>query len=76
MLGNYTAIYKGIKLDYSLTSGKKKKLIKHLNVRFKIIKLLIDNTNGILLDFSNILLDLSPQARETKIKIKKGTTSK
>ena len=47
------------------------KWIKDLNVRAETIKILEENTGSMLFDkgLSNIFLDLSPQARETKAKI-------
>ena len=53
------------------------KWIEALNVRLKTIKILEENTGSKILDIacSNILSDISPQARETKEKINKWTTS-
>ena len=55
----------------------KSKWIKDLNVRPETIKLLGENIGSMLLDIglSNIFLDLSPQARETKQKQTNVTTS-
>ena len=49
------------------------KWIKDLNVRPAIIKILEENRGSKISDIacSNILLDISPQARETKEKINK-----
>ena len=49
------------------------KWIKDINVRPETIKLLEENIGSTLFDISlsNIFLDLSPQARETKAKINK-----
>ena len=61
-----------MKLDYFLIPYTEinSKWIKNLNIRLEIIKLLKENIGSKLLDigFSNIYLDLSPQARETKAK--------
>ena len=48
-------------------------MIKELNVRPEIIKLLQENIHSTFFDisFSNIFLDMSPQAEETKAKINK-----
>ena len=48
------------------------KQIRSLNVRPETIKLLEENIRGTLSDLShsNIFLDLSPKAKETKAKIK------
>ena len=65
-----------IRLDYFLTPYTKinSKWIKDLNVRPETIKLPEENIGSILFDvcLSNIFLDPSPQARETKAKINKG----
>lgn len=47
-----------------------------MNARLEMIKLLGKNIGSMIFDFglSNIFLDMSPQARETKEK-KNGTTS-
>ena len=64
-----------MKLDPHLTLYMKinTKWIKGLNLRPETIKLLEENTGSKLFDvtLSNILLDLSPQARATKAKINK-----
>ena len=51
----------------------KNKLKLDLNVRYKTIKLLEENTGSTLfgVDLSNRFLDMYPQARETKVKILK-----
>ena len=60
-----------MKLDQFLTAYTKthSKLIKGLNVRYESIKIL-ENTGLNLFDLScsNVLLDTSPKARETKAK--------
>ena len=69
---NWTATCKRIKLGYSLTphTHKNFKWIKDLNVTHEIIKLLEENIGSTLLDTS-LSMDMSPQARKTKAKIKK-----
>ena len=63
-----------MKPDHILTSHAiiNSKWIKDLSVRHQPIKLLIKNLSGKLSDFafSNILSDISSQARETKEKNK------
>ena len=62
-----------MKLDYFLTPDTKinSKCMKELNVRPETIKLLEENIDRNLfgIGLSNIFLDRSPQARETKAKI-------
>ena len=62
-----------MKLNHYVTSYRKinSKWIKDLNERPQTIKLLEENTYSMLLDIdlSNIFLDMSPQARETKAKL-------
>ena len=64
-----------MKLDYLLTSYTtvNSKWIKDLNVRPQTIKILEENTGSKISDIacSNILSNISPQARETKEKINK-----
>ena len=63
-----------MRLDHLLTPHIRinSKWIKDLNVRSKIIKIIKENIGSKILDIacSNILLDTSPQARETKEKNK------
>ena len=69
---NWTATCKIIKLDHYLTPCTKinSKLIEDLKVRSKTLRPLEEN-RYVLFDLSltNIFLDTSPQARETKVKI-------
>ena len=62
-----------MKLDHYLTPYPKinSKCIKDLNIRHETIKLLEENIGSTLLDISlsNIFLDTSLRARETKAKI-------
>ena len=62
-----------MKLNHYVTSYRKinSKWIKDLNARPQTIKLLEENTCCMLfdIDLSNIFLDMSPQARETKAKL-------
>ena len=64
-----------MKLDHFLTPHRKKnsKWMKDRNVRQKIIRIL-ENTVSDLFDTgcSNFLLDMTPEARETKAKINLG----
>ena len=64
-----------MKLDHLLTSHTRKNSnwIQDLNVRPKTIKILEENIGSKISDIAhgNILLDISPQARETKAKINK-----
>ena len=69
---NWTATCKIIKLNYFITPYINSKWIKDLNVKPETIKLLEENISSMLFDISlsNIFLDVSPQARESKAKIK------
>ena len=64
-----------MKLDHFLTPLTRinSKWIKDLNFRPDAIKIMGENTGSKILDttHSNFLLDISPQARETKEKINK-----
>ena len=65
---------KKAKLDHlTLYTKINSKNIKNLNVRPETIKLLEENMDNMLFDISlsNVFLNMSPQARETKTKIKK-----
>ena len=55
----------------SYTIHKSSKWTKNLNVRPKTIKILIESRGSNFSDIShsNIFLDTSPEARETKVKI-------
>ena len=63
-----------MKLDHLLTVHKRinSKWIKDLNIRPETIKILVENVGSKITDIagSNILPDISPQARETKEKNK------
>ena len=86
-LENWTATHRRMKLDHFLTPYMKinSKWMKDLNVRQEAIENL-ENTDSNHFDFgcSNFLLDMSPEARETKanmnhwdlIKIKSFCTMK
>ena len=76
---NKTAICERMILKHFLTPYTKVNLkcITDLNVRPETTTILEENIGGTLFDISliNAFLDLSPQARETKAKINKWTTS-
>ena len=61
-----------MKLDHFLTSDRKvnSKWIKDLNLRPEIIIIIEENTgsNFFNIDHRNILIDMSPEVRETKAK--------
>ena len=69
---NWTDMCRKMKLDHLLTPHLRtnSKWIKDLNVRPQTIKIAEENTGNKLSDIaqSNILSDVSPQARETKNK--------
>ena len=60
-------------LDHILTPDTKinSKWLKDLNIRQEAIKILEEKTGNSLFDFarSNVLLDTSPEVRETKAKM-------
>ena len=70
---NWTAIYRRMKLDHSLTPYTKinSKWMKDLNVRQESIKILEENTGSNLFNIghSNFFHDMSPKASETKAKM-------
>ena len=74
---NWTATYKRMKLEHSVTPYPKinSKWIKDLNVRSDNIKLLKENIGRILSDInrSNIFLDPPPRVMKIKTKITNGT---
>ena len=73
VLGNWTATCRRMNLDHCPTPHTKinSKWIKDLNVRQEAIKILEEKTGNNLFDLghSNFLLDISPEARETKAKM-------
>ena len=70
---NWTVICGRMKLDHFLTPCTKRnsKWMKDLNVRQKTIKILREKTGTNLFDLghSNFLPDVSPEAREIKVKM-------
>ena len=76
----WTATCKRMKLEHSLTPYTKinSKWIRDLNVRPDTIKLLEENIGRtfLVINHSNIFLDLSPRVMETKTKINKCDLSK
>ena len=69
---NWTAIYKRLKLEHSLTPYTKinSKSIKDLNVRLDTIKLLEENLGRTLYDINHSKILFDPPPREMKIKTK------
>ena len=74
VLENWKATCKRMKLDHFLRPYTKinSKWMKDLNMRQETIKTLVENIGSNLFDtgHSNYLLDMSPEARETKPKVK------
>ena len=72
---NWTTIHKRMRLEHFLKPYTKinSKWIKDLNVNLDTIKLLEENIDRIHFDIncSNIFFDLSPEAKEIKVKINK-----
>ena len=72
---NWTETCRKMKLDHLLTSHTRinSKWIKDFNIRPETIKIVEQNIGSKISDIghSNILSDISPQARETKEKINK-----
>ena len=70
---NWTAVYRRMKLDHSLTpyTKIKSKWMKDLNVRQESIKIIEKNIGNNLFDIghSNFFQDTSPKAREAKVKM-------
>ena len=77
---SWTATCKSMNFEHILTPYTKinSKWLKNLNIRSDTIKLLEENVDRTLFDIncSNIFLDLSPKAKETKAKINKWDLSK
>ena len=74
VLGKLDRYVQENELDYHLTQHTiNTKWIKALNIRPETMKTVEENIGSRILDIvrSNILLDISPQARETKEKINK-----
>ena len=73
VLGKMAAISKRMNVDHFLTPYPKinSKWMKDLNVRQEVIKILKDKVGKNLFDLghSNFLLNMSPEARETKAKM-------
>ena len=73
VLGNWTATCRRMNLDYFLTPYTKinSKWMKDLNVRQEAIKILEEKAGKNLFDLGhrNFLLNMSPEARETKAKM-------
>ena len=71
---NWTDVCRKMKLGHFLTPHTRinTKWVKDLNIRPETIKILEENIGRKILDIasSNFLLDISPQARETKEKNK------
>ena len=76
----WTATCRRMNLDHFLTPYTKinSKWMKDLNVRQEAIKILEEKAGKILFDLgrSNFLLNMSPEAKETKAKMNIGTSSK
>ena len=80
MLGKLDSYRKRMKLNHFFTPYTKinSKWIKELSVRSETVTILEESTGSNFSDisYSNILLDMPPQAREIKAKINYGASTK
>ena len=69
---NWTATWKRMKLEHSLTPYKKlySKWIRDLNVRPEIINFLEENIGRTLFDINRSIIFLDPSPKVKKIKVK------